>query len=169
MHLERPARTQLWIAAIAICLLLASAAFAIVRSIAISFASTPGRSSAVAQESGASASDEARIEESQTRGAAGTVSVSRRGRKGCGECGIVKSVSKIERYGDVGRQDHADVRPGGRFHDGAIAAEVTTAKNYHVTIRFRDGSTTALNEATPRNWRAGSRVIVIAGSNPSID
>ena len=88
---------------------------------------------------------------------------------GCGECGVVKSLSKIERYGDVGGQGQIDARAATHFSDRANASNVVQAKSYHVTIRFRDGSTTAFNEATPRNWRAGSRVIVIAGSNASID
>jgi len=32
-----------------------------------------------------------------------------------------------------------------------------------ITIRFRDGGTAILNEASPRNWRVGNHVVVISG------
>jgi hypothetical protein len=41
------------------------------------------------------------------------------------------------------------------------------SRDYETTVRFRDGSTAVFNEATPRTWRTGGRVIVIGGSNAS--
>ena len=77
------------------------------------------------------------------------VPASRR-RRACHECGTIQSMRQIERYGDVA---------GDAGSDRALAE-----KDYEITVRFRDGSTTIFNEATPRSWRSGSRVIVIAGS-----
>ena len=70
MHIERPVRMQMWIAAIAIGLLVASAIFAIVRSIAISYANPPDRSARASQDVGASGSRDARPEEVLARDAA---------------------------------------------------------------------------------------------------
>jgi hypothetical protein len=43
--------------------------------------------------------------------------------------------------------------------------QTTGSHDYETTVRFRDGSTAVFNETTPRTWRTGGRVIVIAGSN----
>jgi len=53
----------------------------------------------------------------------------------CAECGVIEAVREID-------------TPG-------------AARSYEVTIRFRDGSKRVFNEATPRSWRAGTRVRVI--------
>jgi len=58
----------------------------------------------------------------------------------CAECGVIESVREI-----VTRGEHA--------------AEST--RSYETTIRFRDGSRRVFNEATPRTWRSGTRVMVI--------
>jgi len=63
----------------------------------------------------------------------------------CPGCGVVESMRKIE------------------SPSGAAAAVAST--RYEYTVRFRDGSTTVFNEATPRSWRMGNRVIVIDGSH----
>jgi hypothetical protein len=61
-------------------------------------------------------------------------------RTSCAECGVIESVREI---------DARDER----------AAEST--RSYEVTIRFQDGSRDVFSEATPRTWRAGTRVKVV--------
>jgi hypothetical protein len=58
----------------------------------------------------------------------------------CAGCGVVELVREIDTRGDH-------------------AAEST--RSYELTIRFQDGSTRIFNEATPRTWRPGARVMVI--------
>jgi hypothetical protein len=36
-----------------------------------------------------------------------------------------------------------------------------STRNYEVTIRLQDGSRRVFNEATPRSWRSGTRVMII--------
>jgi len=50
---------------------------------------------------------------------------------------------------------------------GATAAIAATGKDYEITVRFHDGSTTVFNEATTGTWRLGSQMIVIGGSKAS--
>ena len=61
-------------------------------------------------------------------------------RAACTGCGVVELVREIDTRGDH-------------------AAEST--RSYELTIRFQDGSTRVFNEATPRTWRPGARVMVI--------
>jgi hypothetical protein len=58
----------------------------------------------------------------------------------CAGCGVVELVREIDTRGD-----HA----------------VESTRSYELTIRFQDGSTRVFNEATPRTWRPGARVMVI--------
>ena len=58
----------------------------------------------------------------------------------CAGCGVVELVREIDSRGD-----HA----------------VESTRSYELTIRFQDGSTRVFNEATPRTWRPGARVMVI--------
>lgn len=169
--IEQSARLQTWIAVIAICLLAGSSLVAIARVIAMSYASAPGegitsRQGAAPDESvGGFAADPQSVSES-----AQTPS-SRRSRATCRECGVIESIVPIERYGGVGGAERAHVknavRDSGRAPANAAAGG--TGVRYDVTVRFRDGSTILLSEATPRSWRTGSRVIAIAGARTSTD
>ena len=57
----------------------------------------------------------------------------------CSGCGVVESIREI------------------------VAADNATPTSYATTVRFRDGTKTVFNEAAPRDWHAGERVLVIAG------
>jgi hypothetical protein len=71
----------------------------------------------------------------------------------------------------VGGQYTADIRVArgltGGASGSAIAAHAITGNGYAITVRFRDGSTTVLNEASPRTLPLGSRVMVIGRSMAS--
>jgi len=78
----------------------------------------------------------------------------------CAECGMFVSMREVEsegtgpgaaRGGTAGNRDEIRVK---------------TARSYEITIRMADGSSRVIGAANPANWRAGDRLIVIAGANP---
>ncbi len=106
----------------------------------------------------------------------------------CRDCGVIESVNEIEKIGEgsglgavaggvvgaiAGKQ-----LGGGRGRNvmsvvgavgGAIAGHqieknVRKVKSYDITIRFEDGSSRTLSQATPPAWRAGDRVRLVDGS-----
>jgi hypothetical protein len=91
----------------------------------------------------------------------------RRIRAWCPECGVVESIVEIERYADIGEHGMVPVNidddATANATHGAQRAHAAPAREYAMTIRFRDGSTTVLREASARDWHPGVRVIVIAG------
>jgi hypothetical protein len=150
--------------------LAASGIVAIARSIPVSYASIPNEGAASTHEAALSGSEHGpAINAQPLAGAQDTIN--RRNRVRCPACGVVESMRKIERPGDVGGQYTADIRVErgvtGGTSGSAIAANAITGKGYEITVRFRDGSTTVLNEASPRTWPLGGRVTVIARSNAS--
>jgi hypothetical protein len=72
----------------------------------------------------------------QTDPAAAPVAGSRRSR--CPDCGVITTIRRSRGAADSG-----------------------AGRGYETTVRFRDGTTTVLNEAGPRSWQPGSRVMVI--------
>jgi hypothetical protein len=169
-HFERPAHVPLWIAGIAICVLVASGIGAIVRSIPASYASIPNEDAPLKRGAAPSRYEEGPAIDTQPLAEARDT-INRRNRVRCPACGVVESMRKIERQGDVGGRYTADIKVAGGVTGGAsgtaIAANTITGKGYEITVRFRDGSTTVLDEASPRTWPLGSRVMVIGRSNAS--
>jgi hypothetical protein len=115
---------------------------AIVRSIPASYASIPDEGATSKLGTPANRSDDARADDPRAPAGVARETINRRNRAWCAECGVVESIRQIAGSG------------------GAIAAN-TTAKGYKITVRFRDGRMTVLDEASLRNWQLGSRVIVI--------
>jgi hypothetical protein len=76
---------------------------------------------------------------------------------------------QIDLSAEVAGQDTVDVKAAqgvsGGVSGGTVAARAPAGKLYEITVRFRDGSTTVLMEASPRTWRLGNRVIVIGRPN----
>lgn len=138
---KRPIRKPLWIAGIAVCLLAASGTVAIVGSIPTSYASIPDEDAPSHGAVAPRGSEDARVNDPEANFAIPQAAVNRRNRAWCSACGVVESMRQIEPSGEVGRQE--------------------------LTIRFRDGRTVVLTEATERSWRLGNRVIVIGGVNAS--
>jgi len=156
-----PARKPLLrIAGIFIGLLAASGVVAIVRSIPTSYANVPDERAPSEHREVANVPEDA-------AGARGTIN--RRNRASCSECGVVDSVRQIERSGVVDGQPALDVKAAGRDSGDAIVSNAIPGKRYEITLRFRDGSTMVLNEAGPRTWRLGTRVMVIGRSGSSSD
>ena len=105
----------------------------------------------------------------------------------CGECGVVESVREINTKGEgsgLGAVGGAVVGGvlghqvgGGRGQDiatvvgalgGAVAGNeiekrVKAGKSYEITVRFDDGSSRVISEASSTSWRTGDRVKVING------
>jgi hypothetical protein len=154
---ERPPRRPMWTVGISICLLAASAIVAVVQEIPASYASIPDESAPSTRGGALRSSESAQLDDPQARLAV----THRRSRARCPECGFVESIRYIE--------DSGKVSVAGDGSGGAIAASAATGKHYEITVRFRDGSTTAFNEATTGTWRLGSQMIVIGGSKVSND
>jgi hypothetical protein len=163
MYFERMARTPTWIAGLAVCSLAVLAISAIVRSIPASYADIPKQS--VPSKLAASIdSDDIGATDSKENVVLVRDTIRRRNSTSCRECGVVTSIRhRVDDLGGGG--DSGDAKLAARIPVGASNA--ASGKNYEMTVRFRDGSTTVLNEATPRNWRPGMRVIVVAGPNGS--
>jgi outer membrane lipoprotein SlyB len=105
----------------------------------------------------------------------------------CAECGVVQSVREVVTKGEgsgIGAVGGAVVGGvlghqvgGGRGQKiatvvgavgGAVAGNevekrVKSGKSYEVTVRFEDGSSRVINEATAPSWRTGDRVKVVNG------
>ena len=70
---------------------------------------------------------------------------------------------RIERTGEDARHRSAAVKAAGIGSRNAGMAHAAAEPGYEITVRLRVGTTTVFNEATPRAWRPGGRVMVIAG------
>jgi outer membrane lipoprotein SlyB len=105
----------------------------------------------------------------------------------CAECGVIESVREIATKGEgsgIGAVGGAVVGGvlghqvgGGRGQDiatvvgavgGAVAGNeiekhVKSTKSYEITVRFEDGSSRVIHEASAPSWRTGDRVKVING------
>ena len=106
----------------------------------------------------------------------------------CHECGVIQSVNEIENPGEgsglgavaggvvgaiAGKQIGGGRgrtamsvlgAVGGAFAGNAIEKDVRKVKSYDITIRFEDGSTRSLSQATQPIWRSGDRVRLINGA-----
>jgi len=169
MYFERTSRVPTWIAAPAICLLAVFATCAIVRSIPTSYADIP-KQSVPSKPEGLSGSADTRANDSQASVALVRDTIHRRDSTSCRECGVVTSIRQIQQSGGLGGEDLGDAKLAGGAPvgaSGAIAASAAPGNRYEIKVRFRNGSTTVLNEATARNWQTGMRVIVVTGPNGS--
>jgi outer membrane lipoprotein SlyB len=105
----------------------------------------------------------------------------------CAECGVVESVREIDvkgegsgvgavggavvggvlghQIGDGRTQDIATVvgAVGGAVAGNEIEKHVKSGKSYEITVRFEDGSSRVIHEASVPAWRNGDRVKVING------
>lgn len=149
-----------WIAGVSAALLAASGVVAIVRPIATSYAGIPDENRAALPLPAASP-------DWQAEPAGALATISRRSLASCSECGVVQSMRVIEHseFGD--RQGPLGAEIAGQISGGAVAPAGLPGKRYEITIRYRDGSAAVFNEARPRTWRLGARVIVIGREGAS--
>lgn len=164
-HLERTARVPMWIAGTTICLLAAAGIVAIVRSIPVSYASVQDEGALSAHAAAPGPSDDANSKDTLAYLAPAVSTTNRRNRAECRECGVIESMRRIERAGDVSGQHKVDVELARAVSGDAIASNTAGGHRYEFTVRFRDGSTMVFNETTSRTWRPGGRVVVIGGSS----
>jgi hypothetical protein len=163
-------RTPVWLAGISICLLAGFGIVEIVRSIPASHASNPVERMTSFQASTASGDEDARTMDLGQRLPVASVANNRRNRLRCPECGVIQSMREVERPRPGVGQDIGDIEDAGNLLRSASSAGATIPafeRRYEFTVRLGDGTTTVFTESSPRSWRVGSRVIVIAGSNPS--
>ena len=45
---------------------------------------------------------------------------------------------------------------------------IVSASNHEIIVRMADGSSRVIDDANPAKWRAGERLLVIAGTDPSL-
>lgn len=83
------------------------------------------------------------------------------------ECGFIESVRRIDHSRIAGAQQTVVAKAASEGSGGAVPSRLLPAKDYEITVRFRDGSTTVFHDASARSWRLGSQVIVIAGAEVS--
>lgn len=105
----------------------------------------------------------------------------------CDECGVVLSVREIETMGagtglgavggavvggvlghQVGGGSGQKIATvvgavGGAVAGNEVEKRVNSTKSYEITVRFEDGSTRAIVEATAPAWRTGDRVKIVNG------
>ncbi|HXC37305.1 MAG TPA: glycine zipper 2TM domain-containing protein [Burkholderiales bacterium] len=105
----------------------------------------------------------------------------------CPDCGVIESVTETDTKGQgsglgavggavvgglVGNQVGAgrgkDVMTvvgavGGALAGNEVEKRVKSTKSYVITIRFDDGSTRTISEASAPTWRAGDRVRIVDG------
>jgi len=173
--------TLFWIAGIAVTVFSAAGIAAIMGWIPTS-TSSPTESIAVAKQPAAQAKPVARAHTTPVQ-VAGNVSASAK----CAECGVVELVREIETKGEgsgvgavggavvggvlghqvgSGRgQDAATVvgAVGGAVAGHQIEKYAKSTKSYEITVRFEDGSSRVIHEASAPSWRTGDRVKVTNG------
>ncbi len=162
------ARLPVRIAAICLCALAAGGSVALFRSIPASYASVPDTGAPARHARAPTGSVNGEAQDPRAGAAAAREVPGRRSRAVCEGCGVVESTRNLRLFDGAGGQDVVAARIAaggpGAAPRSAIAASVVARKRYQTTVRFRDGTTIAFNETTPRSWGEGSRVIVIAGA-----
>ena len=167
--------TLFWVAGIAVTVFSAAGIAAIMGWIPTS-TSSPGNSAGLAKQPTAPAQAAARANRSPVQVASK-----------CAECGVVESVREIDikgegsgigavggavvggvlghQIGDGRTQDIATVvgAVGGAVAGHEIEKHVKSGKSYEITVRFEDGSSRVIHEASVPAWRNGDRVKVING------
>lgn len=167
--------TLFWIAGIAVTVFSAAGIAAIMGWIPTS-TSSPGNSAGLAKQPTASAQAAARANRAPVQVASK-----------CAECGVVESIREIDVKGEgsgvgavggavvggvighqVGSGRGQDVATvvgavGGAVAGHQIEKHVKSTTSYEITVRFEDGSSRVIHEASAPSWRTGDRVKVING------
>jgi hypothetical protein len=152
-HFERTLPVPTWVTLLALCSLVAMGVFAVARTVTDSNAAIP---QGIARSGGDPA---ARVESNDAPGA--TAAAEARKPSRCPECGTIESIRRMDLARGSDRQG-LDPRRAASSESGTPgAASATAAKIYEITVRLSNGKTMVLNEATPRAWRPGARVMVI--------
>ena len=157
-QVERGTPMPLWGAEIALCFLAALGLAGIARSIPDSYASMPDRGARVGFQAAPVEAVGAKPLPAST-----SLPTDARKRQRCPECGTIESMRRTERTGEDARHRSAALKAAAAGPRSAGVGHAPTEPGYEITVRLRDGTTTVFNEATPRDWRAGGRVMVIAG------
>lgn len=109
-------------------------------------------------------------------------------RASCAECGVIESIQELEARGEgsglgavggavvggvLGHQVGGGTGKkiatvagavGGAIAGNEIEKRVKSDKSYEITVRFEDGSSRVVSEASAPAWRIGDRVKVINGA-----
>lgn len=167
IKLALPARVPPWLAALFFASLVASGTVPIIRAFSPSYAGIPVERAPSLPGTHAHGSGNVDPSAGQPEVAAAGAVVARRSGVWCADCGVVASMRQLVRTGDAATTPAGTA--SGDTAGPATPADGATMVDYEFTVRFRDGSAIVFNEATPRTWRPGSRVIVIGRSLASTD
>jgi hypothetical protein len=153
---------------IAVALLVAAGIVATLRSIGVSDARTTTADAPAAYGSDPKGAEKAHAKPPPTQAIIAPNIPSHRNRSSCRECGVVESIRQIERSGTAGAMGTGDTRVDRGNARGAsggtVSTKATSGPAYEITVRFRDGSSTAFDQASPQPWSLGSLVIVVGRS-----
>lgn len=174
--------TLFWIAGIAVTVFSAVGIAAIMGWIPTS-TSSPSENIALAKQPTAPAKPAAARAQTAPVQVAGNTSAKAK----CAECGVVESVREIETKGEgsglgavggavvggvlghqVGGGSGQKIATvvgavGGAMAGNEVEKRVKSSKSYEITVRFEDGSSRVIHEASAPSWRTGDRVKVING------
>lgn len=82
----------------------------------------------------------------------------------CPECGFIVSMREIET-----RVDHSCTGATRAAAPGiGDETRMKSTRSYEINVRMADGSSRLITAENPAQWRTGERLIVIAGTNPSL-
>jgi outer membrane lipoprotein SlyB len=178
--------TLFWIAGIAVTVFSAAGIAAIMGWIPTS-TSSPSNNAVLARQPTAPATPAAAKAQTAPAQAPVQVAGNTSAKANCAECGVIESIREIETRGEgtglgavggavvggvlghqVGGGSGQKIATvvgavGGAVAGNEIEKRVKSAKSYDITIRFEDGSSRVINEASAPSWRAGDRVKVING------
>ena len=163
MQFERPMGIPLWTAGIALCVLAATGVVAVAHSVPASVAGSLAAGMSAGEGMTANRAEVGELADREARANGAPAGISRRAALSCRECGVVESTRRIAHYVNSGRHDAVLANGTDTIPGQADGAGATTGASYEVTVRLRDGSRTTFTEPTPRAWRSGARVMVIAG------
>jgi len=83
---------------------------------------------------------------------------------GCPECGFVVSMREIET-----RVDHSCTGATRAATPGnGDETRTKSTRSYEINVRMADGSDRLITVDNPARWRTGERLMVIAGTDPSL-
>ena len=82
----------------------------------------------------------------------------------CPECGFIVSMREIETHLDYSCTGATRAAAPGIGEE----TRMKSTRSYEINVRMADGSSRLITAENPAQWRTGERLIVIAGTNPSL-
>jgi hypothetical protein len=77
-------------------------------------------------------------------------------------------LSSTDDSGDIPALEVSARSEGGARPRCPECGMIVSTGNHEIIVRMADGSSRVIDDANPARWRAGERLIVIAGTDPSL-